>query len=469
MYNESKKGRNQMGMAESNKKTNMKDMTEGNPLKLIMQFFLPLLAGNVFQQLYNIVDSIVVGKGINGKALAAVGATGSINFLIIGFATGLCAGFGVNMAIEFGAKQFDRLKRVVAMSIVLCIAISVVFTLLSLLTVRPLLIMMKTPDDILADSLIYIRIIFGGIFITVAYNICAALLRSLGDSKTPFMAIVVASFINIALDLLFVIGFKWGVAGAGIATLTAQVASCVYCLIGLRRLDVLSLSKKDFTINLKLIWKLLRIGIPVAFMNSVTAIGCMILQSFVNALGTAYTSAFSATSKIINLLMQPGATLGMAVSTYVSQNLGAGRIDRIREGVKKTLLVSLILNVALGMIAVLFPKFLAGLMISEQEIIDLTPVYLQICGASIFIVGTLFVVRNVCLGLGRTFIPMISGFLELVMRVIPLVLFIDTLGFKAVAYAEVSAWIGAALIIFLDYLHGIKVLTRRYGGIEQKA
>lgn len=436
------------------------DMTVGNPGRLILGFFFPLLAGNLFQQMYSLVDSIVVGRGINGDALAAVGATGSVSFFIIGFASGLTSGFGVNVAIAFGAGNNDKLKKTVGMSIFLCLVIAVIFTAISEITVEPLLTAMNTDKEIFADALSYIRVIFGGILITMTYNICSAFLRSLGDSRTPFVAVIIGSLINVALDFLFVLAFHMGVRGAAIATLVSQFVACSFCLTRLAGIDIIHIGKEHLRPDFRMCFSLLKTGIPVAFMSSITAIGCLIVQYFVNSFGKLYISAFAAISKIINLSMQPTGTLGTALSTYVSQNFGAKQYRRIKSGVKRTSLYGILISIFVGGAMILFPRQLISIMVSEPEIIALTPTYLKMCGLFTIVVAELFVVRNACIGLGRTFISMISGALELGLRVLVLFTLTGRLGFSAVPVAECAAWTGAMLLIMCDFIYGMKKLEK---------
>lgn len=440
------------------------DMTVGDPGRLILGFFFPLLAGNLFQQMYSLVDSIVVGRGINGDALAAVGATGSVSFFLIGFASGLTTGFGVNIAIEFGAANYEKLKKTVGMSVFLCLLISVTFTVLSEVTVRPLLTVLNTDAEIFDDALRYIRIIFGGILITMTYNICASMLRSLGDSRTPFLAVIIGSLTNVTLDLLFVLVFRLGVAGAAIATVISQLVACVFCLKRLNRIELIHINRSHLAPDGRLCFKLLKTGIPVALMSSITAIGCLIVQYFVNSFGKLTISAFAAISKIINLSMQPSGTLGAAVSTFVGQNYGARKFDRIRAGVKKASLYGVLISILIGSLMILIPKQLISIMVSEPEIIELTPTYLRMCGVFTFVVAELFVVRNACIGLGRTFISMISGALELGLRVLVLFTLTESLGFTAVPVAECAAWTGAMLLIMGDFLYGMRKLSRKSAG-----
>lgn len=454
-----------------------KDMTEGNSLKLIVTFFVPLLLGNLFQQFYNLMDTIIVGKGINDQALAAVGSTGSIYFLIFGFIIGLANGISILMAQVFGAKDYERLRKVIAMSVILCLLCSAVITFVSLLGTDWLLRALQTPKDIFADAVLYIRIIFAGIVVSIFNNLAISLLRALGDGKTPLLSMVFASVTNIGLDLYFILSLKWGVAGAAYATVISQVLSTLICFFKISRLEVLKFQKEDWKMDYRLFRQLFGMGLPVAFMNSVTAVGCMILQYFVNSLGTAYTAAYSASSKIVNIFGQPGTSLGFAIATFAGQNLGARKLDRIKDGMRKTLCISIVMNGILGLILILFPDQLASTMLSDPDIIILSRKYIPISGAFLWVLGFLFVYRSTLQGMGKTVLPMISGGVELGMRVAGVLATVRFLGFSGIALAEIMAWAGAEIMLMIYYYRivrkfektiSVPVYERKHGCLEQK-
>lgn len=430
-------------------------MTEGNPLKLITAFFIPLFLANVFQQMYNIIDTIIVGKGINDQALAAVGASGSINFLIFGFVIGLANGIAILMAQAFGSKDYEYLCKIVAMSLLLCAVVSIVITAVSLLFSRGLMELMHTPVDIFEDALLYIRIILAGMVVSVMNNLCICLLRSLGDSKTPFVGVLIASATNIILDILFVMVFHMGVAGAAYATVLAQVLCILFCLYRIRKLDALKLKKSHFELDMYLMKRLFGLGMPVAFMNSITAIGCMTLQYFVNLLGTSYAAAYSACSKIVNFVQQPAVNIGFAVSTFAGQNMGAQKIKRIHTGVCQAFIMALLMDVVLGAVLIFFPELLASIMLSDPTIIALTSEYLPISGLMLWTVGGLFIFRSACQGMGYTVVPMLSGFLELFLRVGVAIAVKNALGFTGIAISETSAWAGAFIMLGIYYFYMI--------------
>lgn len=440
-------------MKKNNSNDLVKDMTVGTPWKQIIKFFLPLFLGNIFQQLYGVVDTIIVGKGINDKALAAVGATGAIQFFIFGFIVGITGGLSIPMANAFGAKDYKKLRKVIAMAIGIVTVLTIILYIISLLYARELLIKMQTPMDIFDDTLSYLKITLWGMGIIVFYNFTAFLLRALGDSRTPLVAMIIASFINIVLDIVFVVVIKMGVDGAAYATLIAQVFSLVFCFIRLRRIDIIRLQHDDWKIDLPIIKSLLKTGLPVGFMNSVTAIGVMILQYFVNGMGTAYTATYSASMRIIGLFEEPAAAIGLAVSTFSGQNYGAKKYERIKQGVKSSLFITFVINIILGLPLMIFPKQLISIMLSDPYNIELARQILPVAGAFLWSFGFLFVVRSASQGMGFTLVPMTSGILELFTRVFAILILGNSLGLLGVAIAEVSAWTAAQVMLMIYFFY----------------
>ena len=311
-----------------------KDMTTGSPVKLILFFSIPLLIGNIFQQFYSMVDTIIVGRFLGVKALAAVGSTGSMSFLILGFVLGLCSGFSVLISQKFGANDNEGLREAVASSIILSVIMAIIITIISIFTAKPLLHLMNTPNDIINDSYSYIVVIYAGTTAAFFYNMISSILRALGDSKTPLYFLIVSSILNIILDLVFIINFKMGVAGAAYATVIAQGVAGLLCLIYTsKKFSMLKLEKKHFIAGTKHFVNHLKIGIPMALQFSITALGVIILQAAINAFGSNVVAAHTAASKVEQLVMQPSITFGVTMATYCAQNLGAGNIERIKEGV----------------------------------------------------------------------------------------------------------------------------------------
>lgn len=428
------------------KKKQTQDLTEGKVFPLIMRFYFPMFFTNMLQQVYTIADSAIVGKGLGDNPLAAVGNMGSLSFLIVGFSVGLANGFCVPIAHSFGAKDYSLLRKNTASAIKLSLILTAILTVLSIVFLKDILILLQTAPEILEDSLIYGYILFGGLITTISYNLCSGILRSLGDSNTPFIAIIASTTVNIVLNCIAIFILGTGVEGVAIATIIAQIVSTIICFNKLRKIPELKLHALDFAINFSLDLRLLKNGIPMALMNSITAIGCMVVQYFVNGLGVAYTTAYSACIKYLNLFMQPACTAGYVMSAFTSQNLGAKKMDRIMKGLHVCLGIALITYVVLGSVTVFFPGFLAGLMMNGDEPIALAKEYLPTCGVMLFAVDLLFVYRSGVQGLGKPLIPMLSGIVEMVMRISVIVIFLDTIGFMSTAYADISAWVGALIM-----------------------
>lgn len=430
------------------------DMTSGNSMRQIVIFFLPLLWGNLFQQVYSLVDSIIVGKGISDKALAAVGASGTLNFLILGFVVGMTRGFGILFSQSFGKKDYASLRLYILAAKKLCISISLLLSAVCILSLQKMLIFLKTPEDIIEDAYIYFVIILAGIIITVINNLAITILQSLGDSATPLYAMIISSLANIVMDIFLVMGLGVGVAGAAIATVIAQLFSFIYCIYKIRLLDIFDENNAETTgtepKSSNAAFELLKIGIPVAFMNSITAAGGLILQYFVNLMGSGYVAAYSACMKFASVFEQFGMSVGLSMMTFVGQNMGAGKFDRIRKGVRQGLFLATLVNIPLALVQIFCPRQLARIFLSDPKIISYCEDFLPVLGISIFALGWLFVYRYSVQGLGNTFIPMLSGILEVVMRLS----FCFTIGrasFRGIAFSEVSAWIGAFVMLMITY------------------
>ena len=425
------------------KKSRVVDFTQGDPAKHILAFFGPLLLTSTLQQLYNFVDAFIVGKGLGDHALASVGNMGSLFFLIVGFSFGLANGFSVLIAQSFGAKDIEKLRHRLAGTLQLAVILTVVLTTLSIIFLPRALMLMRTDKLLMGNCLKYGYIIFGGLFAAICYNTSSAVLRALGDSKTPLLAIIVSSVINLFLDWFLIFVIHTGVEGAAIATVASQIISSLVCLYKLKTIKMISLEKRHFTNDRKVYTDLLKNGLPMAFMNSITAIGCMSVQCFINGYGVDYTTAYSACSKYINLFINPASTAGVAMSSFTSQNYGAEEYGRIREGLRVCLLIALSSYVLLGALMTFAPRFLAGILIEGNEAINLAVEYFPICGISMVAVNCLFVFRSGVQGMGQPIIPMWSGVLEMVLRIVVISVLIGRIGFSAAAFAEVSAWLGA--------------------------
>lgn len=436
-----------------------KNMTEGKPFPIIFAYFIPILCSSIFQQFYSIVDTIIVGKTINDMALAAVGATGAISFFIFGFIMGLGSGMSVLMAQAYGAGDYKLLRKTITMGLISCGSVSFIVMAFGLIYVRPVLVMLNTSETLLEDAVLYITIIIAGIPLTLIYNCLGGILSALGDSRTTLAAVIISTIINIVLDIVFIVNFGMGVDGAAYATLIAQVFAGFFCFMKLRKIPFVHLKKEDWTIDFSLIIQQFKIGVPVAFMNSVTAIGCLLLQYFVNALGENYTAAYSACSKVTQFLFQPSTAVGMAMSTFAGQNYGVGKINRIKEGLRSSLKISLTITIIASTLLIGAPRFLASIVLSDEINIALSIEYLQICGIMTWSLSLLFLVRSTCQGMGFTIIPMLSGFLELIARVVMIFFLVKPMGYTAIAIAEVSAWLSAMLLNGIYLL----IILRRLG------
>lgn len=438
-----------------------KDMTTGSPVKLILFFSIPLLIGNIFQQFYSMVDTIIVGKFLGVKALAAVGSTSSMSFLILGFILGLCSGFSVLISQRFGANDNEGLKEAIASSIILSIAMAIIITIISIFTSKPLLRLMNTPKDIINNSYSYIVIIYAGTFAAFFYNMISSILRSIGDSKTPLYFLIVSSILNIVLDLVFIINFKIGVAGAAYATVISQGVAGLLCLVyTAKKYPILKLEKKHFITGTKHFVTHLKIGLPMALQFSITAIGVIILQSAINSFGSNVVAAHTSASKVEQLVMQPSITFGVTMATYCAQNLGAGNIERIKEGVKKCTMINIIIGLISGFILILFGEFFIKMFISNSDnsVIDTAKLYLTTVSIFFIPLSLIFIYRNALQGMGYTFIPMMAGFYELLARTVVAFTLPTFIGYLGICIASPVAWLSAAIPLAFDYRRKINTL-----------
>ena len=443
------------------------DMTKGKPLSLITAFALPLMLGNVFQQCYTVVDTAVVGKALGVGVLAAMGATDWLGWMMVSLIQGLTQGFGILMAQAYGARDTDGLRRTVGASVVLSAISAVVLLIAGQLAAVPVLRLLNTPEEILPYGVMYLRIIFGGVPISMAYNLFACILRSLGDGRTPLHAMIVASCVNIVLDLVFVLVLRWGIPGAAAATLIAQVSSAVFCLARITRLPELKLQRSDFRLSWKRSGRLLRLGFPVAFQNAVISIGGMIVQTVVNGFGVIFIAGFTATNKLYGVLEIAATSYGYAMTTYAGQNLGAGKLSRIRAGQRAAAWVCLGISAVIAGIMIGFGRGIVGMFISgtpeeTAAAIDVAYRYLAIMAACLPTLYLLYVFRSTIQGIGNTVLPMISGIAEFVMRTGAALLLPLVAGEVGIFYAEVLAWIGADLILIPSYFAVMKKCERQY-------
>ena len=448
--------------------TRIKDMTTGQPLPLIISFALPLMVGNIFQQLYTVVDTMVVGKALGVDALAALGATDWLYWMVLGMVQGVTQGFGILMAREFGAKQFDNLRKVVGSSASLSLLCAGGFLIVGLAAAKPMLQLMNTPTAILDWSLLYLKIMFWGIPLVTAYNLLACILRALGDGKTPLNAMILASITNIGLDLLFVLVLKWGVVGAAAASLIAQTVASIFCYLRVRKIPFMDLNLSHFMLKSDLSKRLMALGTPMAMQNAIIAIGGITIQGVVNGFGVAFIAGFTATNKLYGVLEIAATSYGYAMITYVGQNLGAGNIPRIRKGMGCAVIVSTLTSLLIASVMLIFGRELVGSFISgtPEEILQATNVgYIYLCYMSVClpVLYILHVTRSAVQGMGDTVLPMVSGIAELVMRISGVLLLPALMGENGIFLAEVSAWMGADLILIPSYFYTLKKITKKTG------
>ena len=433
-----------------------RDLTTGKPLPLLVSFSLPLMIGNVFQQMYTVVDTAVVGKALGVGALAALGAADWLNWMMLGVIQGLTQGFGIMMAQNFGSRQMGHLRRTIGASAVLSAISALVLVALGQVAVVPILGLLQTPDAIKGNTVLYLRIMFGGVPIVMAYNLFAGMICSLGDSKTPLYAMIVASCINISLDLLFVLVFHWGIAGAAVATLIAQVFAAGYCLWHLRKIPILNMQREDFRLDWSQAGQLLQLGFPMAFQNAIISVGGMIVQSVVNGFGMIFIAGFTATNKLYGILEIAATSYGYAMISYVGQNLGARKIERIRAGQRAAIGLAMATSCIIAAVMIGFGRWIVGCFISgtPQEVEAATQVayrYLVIMSGCLPVLYVLHVTRSCVQGMGNTVLPMLSGVSEFVMRTGAALLLPMAMGQAGIFYAEVLAWAGADLILVPSY------------------
>ena len=438
-----------------------RDMTRGNPLKLITLFSIPLLIGNIFQQFYNMADTVIVGQTIGTGALAAVGSTGSISFLVLGFVMGITSGFAVVTAQKFGAGDMSGVRRSIGTSVILSAVLTVVLTAISMTLTRPMLELMDTPSDIIDDAYAYIIVIFGGIFASFFYNILSCVLRALGDSRTPLYFLILASLLNIGLDFFFILSFNMGVAGAAYATVLAQVVSGALCLVYMtKRYPQLKMRREDWRFERRFALDHLKVGLPMALQFSITAVGVMVLQASLNSFGSEVVAAYTAASKVETVFTQPMSTLGVAVSTYAAQNLGAGDYRRIKSGMRSSLILAAG-SILLATLAVtLLGRFFVSMFIDQptEEIFSYAQMYLNTIAVFFVPLALLNLYRYALQGMGSAGITVLAGATELVMRTVACQILPGRFGYLGVCLASPMAWVGACLPLIFIYIYKIKHL-----------
>lgn len=448
------------------------NMTQGNILKNLVYFAIPVLIGNIFQQLYNVADTAIIGNILGDNALAAVGAAAPVYGLLIGFAGGLTNGFAVIIARYFGADNECTMKKSVAITYVLSVIIAVVLTIGSITILHPLMKSLKTPDKIISDTETYMRIIMVFSTITIAYNMLSGMMKAIGNSKAPLLFLIISTFVNIGLDFLFVKGFNMGVAGAAYATVISQGVSVVLCFIYAKKKCPLLIFRKS-----KLVWDKAMItdiagtGLSMGLMYAIVSIGSVILQGAVNSFGTSTITAHSAARKIDDIFMLPLGTISMAVSTFASQNYGAGKIERVRKGIHYGIIMSALWSIISVMICILLRKPLIYALTgtSNQTVIETASQYIIWNISFFFILGTLLVLRSSLQGVGRKLIPVSGSIVELLLKILAVTMLAPNLGYFGVCILEPIIWVVCASIVLVDYAMFMMIRRKNLSYISKGA
>ena len=433
------------------------DMTSGSPVRLILQFMIPVCLGNIFQQFYNVADSIVAGQFIGVNALAAIGSTGSLMFFVTGWLNGLSSGFAILVSQRFGARRYDQMRHYVAMSIYLAAAFAIVMTAGLLILNEPILRMMNFSDEIMPDVTAYMGIIYAGLIVTAAYNSLAAFLRALGDSKSPLYFLIISAVINVALDIAFIVWFGMGVEGCAYATVIAQGISALLCFVYiLKKFPILHLKKEDFRISFRSFGHLLSLGIPMGLQFSITAIGTIIVQGAVNVYGEIYMAGFAAAGKLQNIIATVFTAFGATIATFVGQNRGAGKMDRVKTGVKYTQIMILIWSVVTMALVFFFGKYMMLLFVSasETEVIDAASVYFRTVFWCYPFLGSIFLYRNTLQGMGYGLVPMLGGVFELAARSAIVMTVAGRTSFACLS--DPAAWIAALIPLVPYYIYTMR-------------
>lgn len=448
-----------------------KDLTKGRPMPQILSFGLPVLFGYLFQQLYNVIDSAIVGKALGSAALAAVGSTGSINFLVVGFCCGICGGFAIPVAQQFGAGDHQELRRYVTGGVWLSVVIGLVLTVTTALLCDSILVAMNTPEDIYQRSYAYIQAIFIGLPAYFLYNFCAGVLRSLGDSRTPVVWLVIASVVNIVLDVVFILSFRMDVFGAALATVLSQLLAGAGCLLRLLRgYPILKMQKDDWRLDPGRLGELCLMGLPMGLQYSITAIGSVMLQTAVNGLGTVYVTVVTAAGKVSMFLCCPFDAMGCTMATYGGQNAGAGKWDRLHQGVRACVRLGAVYSAAAFVVLLLFSNPLIMLFLDGDSawMLPLARKYLLILSAFYLLLALVNIFRFLIQGMGFAPLATLAGVLEMAARA-GLALLVPVFGFTAACFSSPVAWLLADLFLVPAYFYCYRRLTHPHAGQEKLA
>lgn len=441
----------------------MKDLTKGSVLKNILLFAAPLAIGNIFQLLYGFADSLIVGNLLGVNELAGVGAVGSLNFFVVGFAGGMSSGFAILVARHFGAKDEGAMKQAIGHSIILSVISALIMTVLSLSLLRLVLTWMNTPADIVEHSYSYIRIIFGGLLITMLYNTLASVLRAVGDSRTPLYFLIIASIVNIGLDLLFIGVFHTGVEGAAIATILSQALSVILCLLYIWwKCKFIIPGKGDYHLRGGVVKELVTTGLSLGFISSFISVGSILVQSALNRLGTLYVAANTAAGRVCQIFMQPLMTLGTAMTTFGSQNLGAGKLKRVKQGLRVTCLISIAWSIIGFVFTLLASEPVIGILVkaadsNAETVKELGAYFLRMQLLFFPFLGFLFIYRNTLQGIGNQKSPLLSGVLELLVKIVTAFWLTSYWGYDGIVFSEPIAWVLCMILLLLGFYRDPRV------------
>lgn len=433
----------------------VKDLTVGDPARLILFFTLPLLAGNIFQQLFGFVDTLIVGRFLGVEALAAVGCTGPLMFLMLGFVGGMTSGFSICTGQKFGAKDFDGVRKSAAICIALSLAASIVLTIFGVTFCRELLIAMDTPPEILDGAYSFIVIVYGGVVMFIFLQMLTNLIRALGDSKMPTVIQATTLVINIFLEPVAIIGLGLGIPGSAAATIVALTLGNIFCVVYIkRRVEFLHVRREDFSFDREFLIEHLKIGLPMGFQSSIIAIGAIALQIALNGLGSVAVASFAAAHRVDGIAVMPMMSFGVAMAAYTAQNFGAKKFDRIVDGVKKCVLMSVSFSVLVAVFNIYLGDKIIELFVGVEavQVVEYGRLFLIVTGLSYWALALLFIFRFTLQGLGKSFVPTLAGIIELVMRIISAFVLVDWLGFLGACLSAPMAWIGGLIPLMIAFL-----------------
>lgn len=433
------------------------DMTKGNELGLLLRFAVPMLVGNIFQQFYNMADTVIVGRFVGTNALGAVGSVGSLNFLLFSLCLGLGAGIGILISQFFGAGQDDYVKKIIGNAVYVTAGAGILMSVIGVVFAEPILTIMNTPQENFADAVIYMRIACGGTIVVAGYNTISAILRAMGDSRTPLFFLVMACGINIVLDLVFIIVFDMGVAGAAWATVISQCFSMIgSILFGMKKNPYLKLEKRHFSLKLDIIKRTFHLGIPLAAQNAMIAFSCVALQSVVNQFGAVAVAAYTATNRVEQLVQQPYSSLGTAVSTFTGQNAGAGDYDRVMRGCRKSIGVVAVFSALMIFIMFTLGETIVSLFVSDPEVIEMGAKGLCITSLMYFALGIIYIMRAMLNGVGDATFAMMNGIVEVAGRIgfAWILMSIPAIGIWGIWYTNGLTWVATAILNAARFIKG---------------